>query len=341
MFDTPLIVQSAASSFNNAAIAAPSFFWYALLMLPLFALVCKFGNDFIDRMKWAGLQNPRTRTLNFALCAEAVILAWLILMPGNYGVLRDAASVLPYAIAGILFVVSASAVQKLRTVNPSMPEWYKKLPHKRPIFAALILGLVALAGFSGMPTGEGFLMQSAALLCGMLAGRAFRVGISPILLTSAVIFALVCLMLMQPEFFRFGQLGSLTALHIIFVLLTGILATAVIVIRNINPRGRIHDSAFIKLKWMGRIVAGLCFVLFVLTESVPVFLGFAGVMTVVFAMSVWHAAAVPAALSKKLWAALLCSFGVMAGLPLITAIGVLFWAGLPHSDAWKQAKFLL
>jgi hypothetical protein len=146
---------------------------------------------------------------------------------------------------------------------------------------------------------------------------------------------------MQPEFFRFGQLGNLTALHIIFVLLTGMLAAAVVAVRNIRPRGGIHRSAFVKLKWMCRIVTGLCLIMFVLTESVPVFFGAAAALAAMFAISVWHARGLPEYLSEKLWAALLCSFGIMASLPAITALGVAYWAGLPKSDVPGQSKFLL
>lgn len=341
MFDSSLVVQSAVSSFNNIAIAAPSFFWSALLMLPLFALVYKFGNDFIAYMGWTGLQNSKTRTSNFALCIEGIILAWLILMHGNYAVLRDSASWLPYLIAGILFVVSASVVQKLKAVNPAVPSWYQNLKYRKLISVILVLAVIAVIGMSGQPSIWGFMMQVAAVVCGALVGRSITRSVGPILLTTLIIFALTSVMLMQPEFFRFGQLGSLTALHMLAILITGGLAMAILAVRNINPRGRIHTSAFVKLKWMARIVAGLCFILFVLTESIPVFLGFAAVLVCMFAMSVWHAESVPESLSKKLWAALLCSFGVMTGLPLITSIGILYWAGLPKSNAWKQAKFLL
>jgi hypothetical protein len=203
------------------------------------------------------------------------------------------------------------------------------------------LGIIALIAFSGQPTGWGIMMQAAAVICGALAGRAFSRGISPILVTTLLILGLTTIVLMQPEFFRFGQLGSLTLLHMIAILITGMLAAAILAIRNINPSGKIHHSAFVKLKWMGRIVAGLCFILFILTESVPVFLGLFCVLLVMFAMSVWHAESVPESLSKKLWAVLLCSFGVMISMPLITALGIVYWTGLPKSNLSRQLKFLL
>jgi amino acid transporter len=341
MFDSSLVVQSAVSSFNNVAVAAPSFFWSALLMLPLFALVYKFGNDFIEGIRWTGLQNPKWRTFNIALCVEGSILAWLILMHGNYEALRDVASILPYAIAGVLFLISASFIQKLKSVKPETPQWYQKLKYKKLVSLLIVFGGVAVIGFSGQPTWWGFMMQAAAVICGALVGRSSSKGVSPILLTTLIIFALICIMLMQPEFFRFGQLGHLTILHMLIIIFTGALAMAILAVRHIKPHGKIHISAYIKLKWMARIVAGLCLVLFILTESVPVFLGFAGVLLIIFAMSVWHAESVPETLSKKLWAVLLCSFGIMASLPLITALGIIYWVNLPGGKIWKQSKFLL
>jgi hypothetical protein len=160
-------------------------------------------------------------------------------------------------------------------------------------------------------------------------------------MTTLELFALTVIILMQPEFFRFGQLGNLTAIHLLFALIIGALAAAIMATRNISPRGRVHQSAYIKLKWMARILAGLCVVLFALTESVPVFLGLTGVLFASFALSVWHSDSVPENLSKKLWALLLCAFGVATSLPLVTVFGILYWAGLPRGGFPGQSKFLL
>lgn len=339
--DPSLVVQSAVSSFNNAAIVAPTFFWSALLMLPLFALVYFFGNDFINRLSWKDLANPKIRTFNFAFCIEVVILIWLILMHGNYEVLRESTSNLPLIISVILFFTTASIVQKLKVINPPMPSRFQNIKRKKLAVWILFISLSVTAGFAGMPTVFGFLMQFAAVLSGILVGRAWNRVLSPVMFTSFLIFALTTIILMQPEFFRFGQLGSLTVLHKFFVLLVSVLSIAIFAIRNVNPRGKIRHSAFVKLKWMARIVTGLSLILFVLTESVPVFLGLSGVLFVSFAISIWHSESIPDKLSKKLWAALLCSFGIMTSLPLITAFGILYWINLPKSNVIKQTKFLL
>ncbi len=341
MLDFPMVVQSAISSFNNAAIVAPSFFWSAVLMLPLFALVYFYGNDFISRMGWTGLSNPKTRTFNFALCIEVLILAWLIIMPGNYAVLRDSVSTLPFVMAGVIFVLTASVAQKIKAINPPAPAFWGKIKWKKTFRIVSALAVVALAGFAGAPTWWGFLINAAAIACGALVGFRVSRAISPILFTSIMMFAVSAIVLMQPEFFRFGQLGNLTIMHLIFVSMAGALVAAIVALRNVNPRGRIYHSAYVKLKWLGRILAGLCMVLFVLTESVPVFFFITGVFFVMFVMSVWHATSVPENLSKKLWAALVIVFGIMIALPLVASLGLLYWINLPKSNVWGQSKFLL
>ncbi|MBN1324747.1 MAG: hypothetical protein JW974_00820, partial [Alphaproteobacteria bacterium] len=228
-----------------------------------------------------------------------------------------------------------------KVVNPPMPEFLKNVKRRKFMVRTILFIIVLLAGFSGAPTGFGFLMQSSAVLCGLLVGRAWNRGINPIPFISIIIFVITAIILMQPEFFRFGQLGNLTLIHKFFILLISALMSAILVIRNVNPRGKIRTSAFIKLKWMMRIISALCLILFILTESVPVFLGFSGVLLVSFAISVWHAESVPVKLSKKLWAVLLCSFGIMTVMPLITAFGILYWINLPSASVIKQSKFLL
>lgn len=342
MFEDPsMIVQSATSSFNNAAIVAPTFFWSALFMLPLFALVYAFGNTFISQLKWGALSDPKTRTFSFVCCIEIIMFAWLILMHGNYGALRDINSSLPFVISGILFVLTISIVQKLKIINPHMPKSLENIKRRKFAIWASILIIVALAGFAGMPTFWGFMMQAAAVFAGLMVGRYKKKEFNPISFTSILVFVLSTVMLMQPEFFRFGQLGNLTIIHKFFILFTSVLAVAILLLRNVKPRGKIRNGAFKKLKLLGRIIAGLSLILFIVTESVPVFLGFMAALTVLFAMSVWHSESLPEKLSSKLWAVMMCSFGIMSALPVITAFGILYWTNMHSSDLIKQSKFLL
>ncbi|MDE6478435.1 MAG: hypothetical protein K2L94_04280, partial [Alphaproteobacteria bacterium] len=92
MFNDTIVVQSAISSFNNAALAAPAFFWTGVLMLPLLGLVWLGRDAIMARLGW----NATKTNARFASLAMGMLLMWLVVMGGNYGVLRDAASTLPY-----------------------------------------------------------------------------------------------------------------------------------------------------------------------------------------------------------------------------------------------------
>ena len=342
MFTDPsLVVQSAISSFNNAAIMAPTFLWSFLLMLPLFALVYFYGNDFINSISWLDFKTPKSKITVLTFFAELAIFVWLILMPGNYAVLREPTSVLPFIISGVLFLVTASMIQKLKEINPPMPAVFQNIKRKRLFIWGLLLLIVAIAGFTGQSTVWGGLMQAAAVLSGMLVGRAWKCGTRPIFFTTFIIFVMTTTVLMQPEFFRFGQLGNLTIIHKLFLLLISSLTVAILAIRNVNPKNKISHGAFVKLKWILRILSGLCFILFILTESVPVFMGLTGILFVMFAVSVRHEESVSERLSQKMWALLLCSFGIIINIPLITAVGILYWISLPKLSLIKQSKFLL
>lgn len=342
MFDDPsLIVQSAVSSFNNAAITFPSFLVYALLMLPVFALVYFFGNNVINQMKWSEFNSPRGRTLNFAFCIQLVIFLWMILMPGNYMVLRDSETILPVVLSAVLFVTTASIVQKLKVINPPMPGFMQKIKHKKLVIRLFLLLIILLAGFAGAENIWGFALTAAAVFSGMVVGRYRYRGVEPMFMTSVIIFAVTTLVLMQPEFFRFGQMGHLTIIHKFFLLLIITVAIAVITVRNVNARGKIKEKSFKRLKLLMRLISAIGLILFFLTESVPVFLGLAFAILISFAMSVWHAQSVPEKLSKKLWAALLCLFGVTLNLPLITILGILYWVNVPGFNLPKQSEFLL
>ena len=102
MFDDTVIVQSAISAFNNVALVAPGFLWSAILSVPLFLIVYYCGDAFMQRFGWtSGNINRRVSIITVLL-----ILGWLLLFGGNYAVLRDNLTVLPFAMAGMLFLAA-------------------------------------------------------------------------------------------------------------------------------------------------------------------------------------------------------------------------------------------
>ena len=326
MFDDAIIVQSAISAFNNAALVAPAFLWSALLTLPLFALIWVFGEKIAEYLRWS----RGNMTMRASLWAVIITLGWIVLFGGNYGVLRDDTSTLPFMIAAIVFVASLFIGSYTRGVKYV----------RRENMLYIVLVLLAL-GVSDMHAWWGPLLQIASAFIGFVFGRRAKIEMPAVPGTLLVSGATVTAMLMQPEYFRFGQLGNLTWVHLLFVGGFGALAAATLAVRNINASGRIHDSAYIKLKWMIRFVAALGIALFIMTESVPVFLGTSVAFFMLVSLSVWHAKKMPSALDEKLFALSVITFGVLTTMPVITAIGVVYMANLPKSNLMREIKQLL
>ncbi len=337
MFNDMVVVQSAVSSFNNAALAGPAFFWTGILMLPLLALVWLCRDAIVNRLGWnAAKINARMATITMAM-----ILVWLEVKGGHNGVVRDAASTLPYVMATVIFVTAATITRQMRGVSIPKLTWPHSARGKKIWTIGAALAIVAAVALSGWPTWWGTLMQGAAFVCGFIVGRMMRPSFAPLSIASVIMITVTTAMLMQPEYFRFGQLGNLTVAHLGWLVLTGAAAVATLALRNIPARGRIHNSAFVKLKWMMRFVACFALVLFALTESVPVFAGLMGTLFVMYALSIWHAARVPNGVADKIWAVALMTFGALTVMPVIAALGVLIWPRDGLGRTWADSKFLL
>ena len=329
MFNDIVIVQSAVSAFNNAALVMPAFFWWAILALPLMYVVWKCAPMIQGVLH---LDNKNISARGGALVAALTFL-WVVLFGGNYSVLRDGVSVLPFVTAVIVFLTSLFVASHLR----EMPDVKMGLRTKT---AVTVLILFALA-LSDMHAWWGPVLQMGAFLLGWLMGRVALGTMRPVAGIVLIVLVTTTAMLMQPEFFRFGQLGNLTLIHLLFLLATGVSAAAVIVLNNVKPSGRIHKSAFVKLKWAARVIALLAVALFVLTESVPLFFGACGAFFVLFALSVLHAQSIPVGLVGRLLAIMIFLFGTITTMPVISAIGVLYYTMLPQGDFWREFRVLL
>ena len=336
MFDETLVVQSAISAFNNAALLAPTFFWVGVLALPLMALAYFYGADFMRRIGWRA--NDLIR--NASIFSVVVTLLWLVLFGGNYNVLRDGQSVLPFCVSAVVFICTLMLGAVSRDVPcPILRDmtWRRRL---LVILGALVVAF--LVGMSGLHTWWGILMQIAAFGGGFILGRMMPRVDAPVSVCSIVVLAVSTLILMQPEFFRFGQLGALSIIHMLALLAVGGSFAAVVALAVVRSRGRVYHSAYVKLKWMMRFVAMLAVVLFVLTESVPVFLAVVAVLFIMFAMSVWHAKKVSNNLWVRFYAIMLGAFGLITTLPVISALGVMLWVAADSQDnRFSDSKFLL
>jgi hypothetical protein len=157
-----------------------------------------------------------------------------------------------------------------------------------------------------------------------------------------IILTTVSAILMQPEYFRFGQLGSLTFFHLIAILAVGIFAVMAFALFNFKPHGFIYNSAYVKLKWLGRVICVLGGALFLLTEAVPVFLGTLVAVLAMVWLSIVHAQTFEVeTLGHKVFAILLMLFGVILVMPVITCLGILYWVNMPQIMFGSELKRLL
>ncbi len=339
MFQDSMVVNSAISAFNNAAIVAPAFFWNAILCAPLFIVIYMFGRVYGKKLGLDGFMNS-SRVVFWNI---VMILLWTVFMGGNYDVLRDGVSLLPWVTAGILFVSCLFLGTRTRAVP--LPIWYGNAcassARRWVVNVALFLLLLVPVGFSDTLYWWGPILQIGAVCVGLLIGRWRDWHIHSVSCMAVLMLAVTIALLMQPEYFRFGQLGNLTPVHLIGVMMTGILVAAMVAVDVVPAHGRIHNSAYVKLKWLVRFGTALCMVLFLLTEAVPIFIATTFMAFVLFAMSVWHAKSVADGLAHKMMGIAVVMFGILVNVPTITALG-LFWLAVIKSDgARSDARFLL
>ena len=328
MFNDVVIVESAISAFNNAALFGAAFLWWAVLTVPLFVVVYLCRDAIVQKLGW----NQNNILQRVSVWTAGLTLLWAVLFGGNYGVLRDGLSVLPGMMAAIVFLTSLFVSSYLRKMPLPRMNWWK--------WMAVIAG-VALVGMSDMHAWWGPILQIGAMLLGFVLGRLAKSEMRPVGGIVLIVLSVAIAMLMQPEFFRFGQLGNLTVGHVLGILMLGIFAMATIALLNVNARGKIKRGVFVKLKWLCRVMCVLGAALFIITEALPVFLGTLAALFAMFAVSVWHKKQVDLVAGYKMFALVLVCFGVITVMPAIAAMGILYWASLPNVKFWSEFKALL
>ncbi len=330
MFNELTVVSTAVSSFNNAALFSPYFFVCALFALPLFYIVYLYSHDILSRLKW---NNDIEHKVSF--WAVALLVAWLLIFGGNYAVIRDGISLLPVAIAFVLFMSMIYVVQQAIKLNYL---GFLKNKKARWLTAGILLILTI---FSAKPDLYGILLQLSAVMCGVIVGSRLHKNISDVSLSTVIFGAMTALVLMQPEYFRFGQLGNLTFVHLLSLLITGFFAITVLAVKYTNARSKIYESAYIKLKWLCRILGLLALVLFGLTESVPVFVGLLLVVAISEMLTIYHSKSKSDIVSKQSWALLLMCFGALIICPVISCLGILYLSKMSGNLKFKDFYALL
>ena len=331
MFNDMSVVTTAVSSFNNAALYCPYFFVAALFSVPLFIMAFLYGKDFISKFGWSGA-DIESKTSFWGLLS---LVFWMLLVGGNYSVIRDSVSLLPTMIAIVLFVSMIFITNWLKKMN-----YCRKLYNNRSRWGIFVIFLI-LAVISAMPTWWGILLQLSAVLCGIIVGDRLHRKPSDFLIPVVVFCMMTSLLLMQPEYFRFGQLGNLTFIHIIALLFTGFFCATAFATKYTKARSRIYNSAYIKLKWLFRIMALLALILFVLTESVPVFLGLMAACMLSEMLTIYHSKSIPEYLFKQSWALVLISFGIIIICPVISMLGIIYLSFISSKVNFKDFLKLL
>lgn len=328
MFNDTVVVQSAISAFNNAALWNPAFFWWTILALPLFVMVYWFGGAFMQRVGWT----RQNLTENVSVWTAGLTLCWVVLMGGNWTVLRDSLSVLPMMLAAIVFLTSLCVSAYLRGRPLPCMNWRRWL---------IVIFVIVMVGLSDVHTWWGPLLQVGALCLGAGLGRVAKAEMRPVSGSILIAMMVVIAILMQPEFFRFGQLGNLTLVHLGAILIMGMAAVATIAIQNVSACAKIKNSIYVKVKWLMRVVCVLGAALFLLTEAVPVFIGTMCAMFVAFAMTVWHADNFNVLFANKTFSLMLVLFGAITVMPVIVAMGILYWVNTPKVNFVREIKALL
>lgn len=335
MFDESLVVQSAVSAFNNAALATPAFFWLGLLMLPLFWVVYKYGNRFMDLIGWNRF-DMQTRVIKWTV---GLSVAWIILFGGNYDVLRDSMTLLPFVTAAIVFMGMVFVGNMIRDIK--LPELQKMKRWERCKYILFYMAVLAIVGLTDLHTWWGPILQILAFVGGGYMGRKMKYKIRNVPFVTVFIFLFTIAILMQPEYFRFAQLGNLTLLHLFGVACVGIPLAGSVVLRNVAPRGKIYHSAYVKLKWLMQCMVALAGCLFVMTESVPVFIGTCAMAMGLFWLKVIHAKTVPEHLADRLLMVGVFWFGLITVMPVISCLAILGWMSIPHGDFRQEIRALL
>ncbi len=326
------IVQSAISAFNNAALVAPAFLWLAILMTPIFIIVWKRGNTFLESIGWKR-QNITSHTCIWTI---GLTLLWVVLFGGNYSILRDDHTLLPFVTALILFLSAFFIGTHREKVN--VPQIM--LRNKTTKICSIIIALIII-GLTDIHTWWGAILQISAVCFGLFFGIKRKIKPNGILLTALLMATTVIAILMQPEFFRFGQLGNLGPFHLLVILAFGLGISATFALIKIKPSNKFRQSVFIKLKWLSRVLSILGIATFLLTESVPMLI-FTLLMTyITFALSIKHSKLLPANLGVIAFGATVFIFGILTTMPVISCLGIFQILCSNKNNTWRDFKFLL
>ncbi|MCL1786122.1 MAG: hypothetical protein FWG39_03165 [Alphaproteobacteria bacterium] len=345
MLDNQVIVSSAVSTFNNAALWEPGFLWAAILALPLFALAWIMGHDIFGRF----LSNAKTRERRFVFPIVLVMFVWAI-SHGNFGVIRDGTSLVVILNAIILWLGAIWLSRRYYESGARLSKFIKgkKNPWKKLVDMAAPPAVAIGAGVAAIGAGlDESLLQSGAVAVGIFTGYMLnRRGArekDPRLLIGVMILLALFGLVMQPEFFRFGQLAHLSVFHLLFLCLTAAVLAAYFAASLVRPRGWFSDLHYGRYKVFMRAAGLFVVALLFITESALAFAIFCTWALSAAALGVLHAKSEEHLKKIKGETFLLLPglFGILAALPVLTFIAIILWRQVPHGGFLKRIRELL
>ncbi|MDR1207158.1 MAG: hypothetical protein LBK26_01975 [Rickettsiales bacterium] len=327
MIDGSMVVQSAISSFNNAALAAPDFFWMSALCLPIFIAAWIFAGQIYNRF----FENGKCDACILGIAAIAI---W-ILSRQNFGVLRENFSWAGILLTICLFLAAALLSRRYFDGGTRLSAFIKvKEKYKKWTDGAVPVIIAAAVFACALPDWKMGLVQLAAVAAGVVLGYCrhakSRKSLDPEMPAAAAMFLTTLAMTSQPEFLRFGQMGNLTVIHILFLSAAAVLFAVYFATRFVRPNGWPRDSWHRKFKLLGRLCIGLALILFAITESELLFIAAAAGLFAYFAEAVRHMPKTALGrirdVRRHVWYALLCLFGILTSMPLLVVLGIILHA---------------
>ncbi len=323
MLEESTVVQSAISSFNNMALFGPDFFWSAVLALPIFAIFWIMGNEIVARF----MPNESKRRENISIVIISAITIW-ILSHGAFGVLRDQSWV-PVLSALVIFVCTTFITRRVAKLE--LKSFVKNEKWQKRNRWILPLSVIILTGLTGEPTWMGFALNAVASGIGILSGLAMnkmkKQEYDSIFVIASLVTVITFAVAMQPEFFRFGQMGQLTITHIFALALFFKIASLYFITHWFKPRGKLSVGYYKKIMLISRLFQIITILLFVFTESaLALGLFFATSLFSAF-ISVRH---LPENSNLKntetgLWNLIIGIFGIIINVPLFVCIAIVLW----------------
>jgi hypothetical protein len=308
MFDTSLIVQSAVSSFNNAAVYSPDFFWAAVMALPVFYIAWKMRREIAAKIPHKILSG----------LIIAILGIWT-LSHGAFDALRDTSWVGVLS-ALCIFVITVFVAKRTHIKNQRW-KW------------AAIAGAIAVGAFCGQHTVWGLAIGGGAVAAGIAFSLLLRDrDYNPSLVITCICIALGFGIAMQPEFFRWGQLGQLTIIHIAAALAFAKVSSAALAGFFAKPGKRLGDRFYAKLNLGLRVMESFSAVLFIYTESALVLGAFFAIAAATAWFAIRHSEKHDAGQIANLTVG---AFGILTGIPALTCISIINWKKMHLRDCYN------